>query len=176
MTGGVEEPAARRGGGGENERERKEARTRVVERKKRKDKEEAGKGAGRTGSREGEDEEGGGALAEALEGRRSQCTAGECNARQAIRGPTSESTFYRTLRRAVLFFLFPSCSCGYYARIRDSVVSSRCAKLLCAMRQWIRALLSMFTFKFKSSHLFFVRRTVDVHDDAAVCVTFTRKY
>lgn len=34
-------------------------------------------------SREREDEEGGDALAEALEGRRSQCTAGECNARAA---------------------------------------------------------------------------------------------
>jgi len=104
MTGGVE-PDARRGRKKEKkrEKEREGPNERGRGRKRQNDKRE-GKRAGRTGSREGEDEEGG----DALKGKRSQCTAGECNARQAIRGPTSESTFYRTLRRIALLFLFLS--------------------------------------------------------------------
>lgn len=110
-----------RGGGRGGEK----ARTRETEEERDRLIKGEGKRAGRTGSREGEDEEGGGALAEVLEGRRSQCTAGECNARQAIRGPTSESAFYRTLRHRSFPSLSFSCSRHYYTRTRVSVVSAR---------------------------------------------------
>lgn len=85
-------------------------------------------------SREREDEEGGDALAEALEGRRSQCTAGECNTRAlcarqygALRQRVHSTSLYTD--RSVLSLLLVGATIGTHINthihVRSVVVSAR---------------------------------------------------
>lgn len=115
MTGGMEEPDAReREGPNEEAEEERDGKIKGE-----------GKRAGGTGSKEGENEEGGGALAEVLEGRRSQCTGG------MQRAPSNTGPYVREyiLPHFTTHHSFPSlsfsCARHYHTRTRVSVVSAR---------------------------------------------------
>lgn len=86
MTGGVVEPTAGRGGERRGRGEGEGAKGRRPEWREDRRRNDKGKGRRASGATaRGRGETKGVVAAEALEGRRSQCTAGECNARAARR-------------------------------------------------------------------------------------------
>lgn len=168
-TGGVEEPDARRREREEGgERERKKARTRKVEEERDRPTQGERK-EGWWNRREGEDEEGG---SEALEGRRSQCTAGECNARQygALRQRVHSTALYNASFSLSLSLV---ATIHAYASMlfRPAQNLSRCAKLLYAisgLRIDCRYALSSLKVRF------FVRDTVDLDIITLYMITTTK--